>query len=289
MSIIPEYRLFWSRDLSVCRYRRLPMVSCGRDSRRFSQVRLRGVQLSLVFESPPSPSPEEVELLECRLRARAYAALRQACKRLRIRIRGMGRRLVMVTLTVGGRRVRSRDEMLSLFREFDREYLQARVFWQGDLVAVPEVHTSPIGEGEASAWHIHFVMCLPAGRRKVPRRELEWLWRAWSRFLDGKGYPRSRSRDGSREVLHRVDVLLLPSLAASWYLSSYLTKSFSLELGRDYYEHRWYSRRGQVLSYVVSADALEFLRGCADSAYECVLEDPKWGVLYFPVGASPPS
>lgn len=287
--IIPQYRLLWSRDMSVCRYRRLPMVSSGRDSRSVSQVRLRGWQLSFSFEDVPVPTPEELEALEARARVRAYEAMRQASKRLRIRIRGMGRKLVMVTLTVGGRRVRSREEMLSLFREFDREYLQGREFWSGDLVAVPEVHTSPIGEGGGSAWHIHFVMCLPAGRRKVPRRELDWLWRAWSRFLDGRGYPRSRSRDGSREVLHRVDVLLLPSLAASWYLSNYLTKSFGLELEREYYQHRWYSRRGQVLSYVVDGEALDFLRGCAVSSYECVLEDPKWGVLYFPVGASPPS
>lgn len=294
------YRLEWSRDLSVVRYKRLPMVSSGRDPLSVRR-RERPVPQQLPldwYDPPPSPSPEDLERLESERLRRAYQALDRSARRLRSEVRGLGRRVAFVTLTVGGDRVRSRAEIRALFAEFDAECLQRHAFW-GDcpLKCVPEPHSSPLEEdglpvlderGEPIyPWHVHFVVGLPPRQSRVPKDALRWLWRAWTEFLDAKGYRRSLRADGT-PALHRIDVVIFSSRNASWYLSNYLTKYFGLDLEREAGQHRWYSRRGVAVRDVVDLEALQLLRSVSRSAFERVSsQEPVWGFLYLPLRSPP--
>lgn len=295
------YRLEWSRDLSVVRYKRLPMVGSGRDPigvRR--RERLIPQQLALDWhDPPPEPSPEDLDRIESDRLRRAYQALDRSARRLRSEVRGLGRRLAFVTLTVGGDRVRSRADIRALFAEFDREYLQGHSFWGGcSLKCVPEPHSSPLESEDGLPvldergepvypWHLHFVIGLPWRRARVPKDALRWLWSAWTAFLDSKGYRRSLKADGT-PALQRIDVVILSSRKAAWYLSNYLTKYFGLDLEREYGQHRWYSRRGVAIRDVLDLESLQLLRALSSSAFEYVSsQEPFWGFLYLPMRSPP--
>jgi hypothetical protein len=122
----------------------------------------------------------------------------------------MGRQVVLVTLTVGGRRLRSWSAARRLMSGFVR--LLRRRGLEGILgssyVGVIEHHRD-------GCYHIHFA----CARGRFTQAELVLLRQVWTGYLLSEGYELSPGTHW-----HRVHVAVRSSKFVSSYLSKYLTK-----------------------------------------------------------------
>jgi hypothetical protein len=122
----------------------------------------------------------------------------------------MGSRVVLLTLTVGGRRLRSWNAARRLMSGFVR--LLRRRGLEGILgssyVGVIEHHKD-------GCYHIHFA----CARGRFSQRELVLLRQVWTGYLISEGYELSPGTHW-----HRVHVAVRSSKWVSGYLAKYLTK-----------------------------------------------------------------
>jgi hypothetical protein len=122
----------------------------------------------------------------------------------------MGRQVVLVTLTVGGRRLRSWNAARRLMSGFVR--LLRRRGLEGILgssyVGVIENHKD-------GCYHIHFA----CARRRFTQSEIVLLRQVWTGYLISEGYELSPGTQ-----FHRVHVAVRSSKFVSSYLAKYLTK-----------------------------------------------------------------
>jgi hypothetical protein len=122
----------------------------------------------------------------------------------------MGNRVLLLTLTVGGRRLRSWSEARRLMSGFVR--LLRRRGLEGILgssyVGVIEHHKD-------GCYHIHFA----CARGRFSQRELVLLRQVWTGYLISEGYELSPGTQ-----FHRVHVAVRSSKFVSSYLAKYLTK-----------------------------------------------------------------
>jgi hypothetical protein len=142
----------------------------------------------------------------------------------------MGRQVVLVTLTVGGRRLRSWNAARRLMSGFVR--LLRRRGLEGILgssyVGVIEHHKD-------GCYHIHFA----CARGRFTQAELVLLRQVWTGYLISEGYELSPGTQ-----FHRVHVAVRSSKFVSSYLAKYLTKG---DLESD-------ERRAGVSRYIGSRD-----------------------------------
>jgi hypothetical protein len=128
----------------------------------------------------------------------------------RRRIKLMGRQVVLVTLTVGGRRLRSWSAARRLMSGFVR--LLRRRGLEGILgssyVGVIEHHRD-------GCYHIHFA----CARGRFTQSEIVLLRQVWTGYLISEGYELSPGTQ-----FHRVHVAVRSSKWVSGYLAKYLTK-----------------------------------------------------------------
>jgi hypothetical protein len=157
--------------------------------------------------SSASPDPEAAG---GGLQNRFLSSLRSAAV-VRRRIKLMGRQVVLVTLTVGGRRLRSWNAARRLMSGFVR--LLRRRGLEGILgfsyVGVIEHHKD-------GCYHIHFA----CSRGRFTQAELVLLRQVWTGYLLSEGYELSPGTHW-----HRVHVAVRSSKWVSGYLAKYLTKS----------------------------------------------------------------
>jgi hypothetical protein len=122
----------------------------------------------------------------------------------------MGRQVVLVTLTVGGRRLRSWNAARRLMSGFVR--LLRRRGLEGILgssyVGVIEHHKD-------GCYHIHFA----CARGRFTQSEIVLLRQVWTGYLISEGYELSPGTHW-----HRVHVAVRSSKFVSGYLAKYLTK-----------------------------------------------------------------
>jgi hypothetical protein len=122
----------------------------------------------------------------------------------------MGRQVVLVTLTVGGRRLRSWNAARRLMSGFVR--LLRRRGLEGILgssyVGVIEHHKD-------GCYHIHFA----CARGRFTQSEIVLLRQVWTGYLISEGYELSPGTHW-----HRVHVAVRSSKFVSSYLAKYLTK-----------------------------------------------------------------
>jgi hypothetical protein len=144
----------------------------------------------------------------------------------------MGNRVLLLTLTVGGRRLRSWSEARRLMSGFVR-LLRRRGLERilgSSYVGVIEHHRD-------GCYHIHFA----CARGRFSQRELVLLRQVWTGYLLSEGYELSPGTHW-----HRVHVAVRSSKFVSGYLAKYLTKS---DLESD-------ERQAGVSRYIGSRDLL---------------------------------
>jgi hypothetical protein len=146
----------------------------------------------------------------------------------------MGTRVVLLTLTVGGRRLRSWNAARRLMSGFVR--LLRRRGLEGILgssyVGVIEHHKD-------GCYHIHFA----CARGRFSQRELVLLRQVWTGYLISEGYELSPGTHW-----HRVHVAVRSSKFVSSYLAKYLTKG---DLESD-------ERQAGVSRYIGSRDGWKY-------------------------------
>jgi hypothetical protein len=208
----------WAREFAGLRFK----LTFSLDSRLayFRSIRMRGSyrssSSSLALSSTSSASPDsdpdqaaEDGSLQNRSLSSASTSLRSAAV-VRRRIKLMGRQVVLVTLTVGGRRLRSWAAARRLMSGFVR--LLRRRGLEGILgssyVGVIEHHKD-------GCYHIHFA----CARGRFTQAELVLLRQVWTGYLLSEGYELS-----SGTHWHRVHVAVRSSKWVSGYLAKYLTK-----------------------------------------------------------------
>jgi hypothetical protein len=208
----------WAREFARVRFR----IIFSLDSRLayFRSIRMRGSYrsssspaLSSTFsassDSDPDQAAEDGSLQNRSLSSGSLRSLRSASV-VRRRIKLMGRQVVLVTLTVGGRRLRSWAAARRLMSGFVR--LLRRRGLEGILgssyVGVIEHHKD-------GCYHIHFA----CARGRFSQRELVLLRQVWTGYLISEGYELSPGTHW-----HRVHVAVRSSKWVSGYLSKYLTK-----------------------------------------------------------------
>lgn len=263
---MPTVVLTWSADGTLCRYKvvpdakSVPYVDCD-----YSRVVLPSGALRQL-PAPPAldlstPDQMTLDMAEgvdpdavWRWRRDQLRRLErrrvESVRRLRRAIRLTGSSLVMITLTVGGRRCYSRSDILDLFAGFVR-VLRGHEYFRGvRLLAVPEPHLGGDGDAVNVPWHIH---CVYPSRSRMPYAVLLWLRSAWTEYLVSCGYPVS---EGAR--YHRVHVTAPRRLAGVIkYLAGYLSKSMVFD---GYQLESPTAPAGRVHRYYVTRNSLERIR-----------------------------
>jgi hypothetical protein len=204
----------WAREFARVRFK----LTFSLDSRlaHFRSIRMRGSyrsSTSLALSSTSSASSDsdpDQAAEDGSLQNRSLSSERAAAM-VRRRIKLMGTRVVLLTLTVGGRRLRSWSEARRLMSGFVR--LLRRRGLEGILgssyVGVIEHHKD-------GCYHIHFA----CGRGRFSQRELVLLRQVWTGYLISEGYELSPGTQ-----FHRVHVAVRSSKWVSGYLAKYLTKA----------------------------------------------------------------
>jgi hypothetical protein len=206
----------WAREFARVRFR----IIFSLDSRLayFRSIRMRGSYRSSSTSSAASASTSSSAAASSAspdpavgggLQNRSLSSERAAAM-VRRRIKLMGRQVVLVTLTVGGRRLRSWNAARRLMSGFVR--LLRRRGLEGILgssyVGVIEHHKD-------GCYHIHFA----CARGRFSQRELVLLRQVWTGYLISEGYELSPGTHW-----HRVHVAVRSSKFVSSYLAKYLTK-----------------------------------------------------------------
>jgi hypothetical protein len=203
----------WAREFARVRFR----IIFSLDSRLayFRSIRMRGsyrssssaLSTSLAASTAAASTDQVAE--GGSLQNRSLSSERAAAM-VRRRIKLMGRQVVLVTLTVGGRRLRSWAAARRLMSGFVR--LLRRRGLEGILgssyVGVIEHHRD-------GCYHIHFA----CARGRFTQAELVLLRQVWTGYLLSEGYELS-----SGTHWHRVHVAVRSSKWVSGYLAKYLTK-----------------------------------------------------------------
>ena len=122
----------------------------------------------------------------------------------------MGSRVVMITLTAGGRRIRSWVEARRLMSGFVRVLRRRGLegILGGSYVGVIEAHRD-------GCYHVHFA----CARGRFSQAELVLLRQVWAGYLLSEGYELSPGT-----CWHRVHVAVRSAGYVSRYLAKYLTK-----------------------------------------------------------------
>jgi hypothetical protein len=227
----------WAREFAGLRFK----LTFSLDSRLayFRSLRMRGSYRSSSTSSASSasstssasPDPADQAAEDGSLQIRSLSSGRAAAM-VRRRIKLMGRQVVLVTLTVGGRRLRSWAAARRLMSGFVR--LLRRRGLEGILgssyVGVIEHHRD-------GCYHIHFA----CARGRFTQAELVLLRQVWTGYLLSEGYELSPGTQ-----FHRVHVAVRSSKFVSSYLAKYLTKA---DLESD-------ERQARVSRYIGSRDLL---------------------------------
>jgi len=247
----------WAREFAGVRFRLL--FSLDGCLAYFRSMRMRGSYRSSSASSASSASVSSA--LGC---LRAAAMVRR-------RIRLMGSRVVMLTLTAGGRRIRSWMEARRLMSGFVR--VLRRRGMEGILgssyVGVIEAHKD-------GCYHVHFA----CARGRFSQAELVLLRQVWTGYLLSEGYELSPGT-----CWHRVHVAVRSAKYVSGYLAKYLTKELEQEDdGRLKGVSRYIGSR-DLANRVLDLDVEGFLRllGTADRVeayylpeYEMVVGWCRW-------------
>ena len=173
----------------------------------------------------------------------------------------MGSRVVMLTLTAGGRRIRTWMEARRLMSGFVR--LLRRRGMEGILgssyVGVIEAHRD-------GCYHVHFA----CARGRFSQGELVLLRQVWTGYLLSEGYELS---PGTR--YHRVHVAIRSAGYVSRYLAKYLTKELEVDdEGRPLGVSRYLGSRDMgCRSLVVDLECFLSLLGSADKVEAYYLPD----------------
>jgi hypothetical protein len=202
----------WAREFARVRFR----IIFSLDGRLayFRSIRMRGSYRSssspaLSSTSSASSDSDPDQAAGGGLQNRSLSSERAAAV-VRRRIKLMGRQVVLVTLTVGGRRLRSWNAARRLMSGFVR--LLRRRGLEGILgssyVGVIEHHRD-------GCYHIHFA----CARGRFTQAELVLLRQVWTGYLISEGYELSPGTQ-----FHRVHVAVRSSKWVSGYLAKYLTK-----------------------------------------------------------------
>jgi hypothetical protein len=228
----------WAREFARVRFK----LTFSLDSRLayFRSIRMRGsyrssssALSSSSAAAMASTSTAEGGSLQNRSLSSASTSLRSAAV-VRRRIKLMGRQVVLVTLTVGGRRLRSWAAARRLMSGFVR--LLRRRGLEGILgssyVGVIEHHKD-------GCYHIHFA----CARGRFTQAELVLLRQVWTGYLISEGYELSPGTQ-----FHRVHVAVRSSKWVSGYLAKYLTKA---DLESD-------ERQAGVSRYIGSRDGWKY-------------------------------
>jgi hypothetical protein len=166
--------------------------------------------LSSTSSASPDPADQAAEDGSLQNRSLSSASSLRSAAVVRRRIKLMGRQVVLVTLTVGGRRLRSWNAARRLMSGFVR--LLRRRGLEGILgssyVGVIEHHRD-------GCYHIHFA----CARGRFTQAELVLLRQVWTGYLLSEGYELSPGTQ-----FHRVHVAVRSSKWVSGYLAKYLTK-----------------------------------------------------------------
>jgi hypothetical protein len=211
----------WAREFARVRFR----IIFSLDSRLayFRSIRMRGYRSSSspALSSTSSSASASTSLAAASTdqaaedgslqnRSLSSASSLRSAAVVRRRIKLMGRQVVLVTLTVGGRRLRSWNAARRLMSGFVR--LLRRRGLEGILgssyVGVIEHHKD-------GCYHIHFA----CARGRFSQRELVLLRQVWTGYLLSEGYELSPGTHW-----HRVHVAVRSSKFVSSYLAKYLTK-----------------------------------------------------------------
>jgi hypothetical protein len=202
----------WAREFARVRFK----LTFSLDSRLayFRSIRMRGSYRSssspaLSSTSSAASASTDQAAEGGSLQNRSLSSERAAAM-VRRRIKLMGSRVVLLTLTVGGRRLRSWNAARRLMSGFVR--LLRRRGLEGILgssyVGVIEHHKD-------GCYHIHFA----CARGRFSQRELVLLRQVWTGYLISEGYELSPGTHW-----HRVHVAVRSSKWVSGYLAKYLTK-----------------------------------------------------------------
>ena len=207
----------WAREFAGLRFK----LTFSLDSRLayFRSIRMRGsyrssssaasASTSLAASTSSSADASTDQAAGGGLQNRSLSSLRSAAV-VRRRIKLMGTRVVLLTLTVGGRRLRSWNAARRLMSGFVR--LLRRRGLEGILgssyVGVIEHHKD-------GCYHIHFA----CARGRFTQSEIVLLRQVWTGYLISEGYELSTGTQ-----FHRVHVAVRSSKWVSGYLAKYLTK-----------------------------------------------------------------
>jgi hypothetical protein len=204
-----RFKLTFSLDSRLAYFRSIRMRGSYRSS---SSPALSSTSLAASTSSSAAASTDQAAedgSLQNRSLSSASTSLRSAAV-VRRRIKLMGRQVVLVTLTVGGRRLRSWSAARRLMSGFVR--LLRRRGLEGILgssyVGVIEHHKD-------GCYHIHFA----CARGRFTQAELVLLRQVWTGYLISEGYELSPGTQ-----FHRVHVAVRSSKWVSGYLAKYLTK-----------------------------------------------------------------
>jgi hypothetical protein len=202
----------WAREFAGLRFK----LTFSLDSRLayFRSIRMRGSyrsssSLALSSTSSASPDSDPDQAAEGGLQNRSLSSERAAAV-VRRRIKLMGRQVVLVTLTVGGRRLRSWSAARRLMSGFVR-LLRRRGLERilgSSYVGVIEHHKD-------GCYHIHFA----CARGRFTQAELVLLRQVWTGYMLSEGYELSPGTQ-----FHRVHVAVRSSRWIAGYLAKYLTK-----------------------------------------------------------------
>jgi hypothetical protein len=232
----------WAREFAGLRFK----LTFSLDSRLayFRSIRMRGSYrssstssaASLASSSAASTSSSAASTDQAAgggLQNRSLSSERAAAM-VRRRIKLMGTRVVLLTLTVGGRRLRSWNAARRLMSGFVR-LLRRRGLERilgSSYVGVIEHHKD-------GCYHIHFA----CARGRFTQAELVLLRQVWTGYLLSEGYELSPGTQ-----FHRVHVAVRSSKWVSGYLAKYLTKA---DLESD-------ERQAGVSRYIGSRDGWKY-------------------------------
>jgi len=213
----------WAREFAGLRFK----LTFSLDSRLayFRSIRMRGsyrssssaasASTSLAASTAAASTDQAAEDGSLQNRSLSSASSLRSAAVVRRRIKLMGRQVVLVTLTVGGRRLRSWGEARRLMSGFVR--LLRRRGLEGILgssyVGVIEHHRD-------GCYHIHFA----CARGRFTQSEIVLLRQVWTGYLISEGYELSPGTHW-----HRVHVAVRSSKFVSSYLAKYLTKDLEAE------------------------------------------------------------
>jgi hypothetical protein len=202
-----RFRIIFSLDSRLAYFRSIRMRGSYRSSSSALSTSSAAASASTSSSAAVAASPDQAA--EGGLQNRSLSSERAAAM-VRRRIKLMGTRVVLLTLTVGGRRLRSWAAARRLMSGFVR--LLRRRGLEGILgssyVGVIEHHRD-------GCYHIHFA----CARGRFTQAELVLLRQVWTGYLISEGYELSPGTQ-----FHRVHVAVRSSKWVSGYLAKYLTK-----------------------------------------------------------------